>query len=122
MSFCITSIFSITYYLFNDSIECTLSYPSRLRMPKTYEQLVKDHQAIVSNKTSQLPTTTSCVLDDYSNEIELINEDDCSVGSGATEGPEMEHRIEMEKDDLEFFGTGHDETIVSTKSTKYFRN
>lgn len=82
-----------------------MSYPSSLRLPKTYEQLVKDHQEI---KISQLPTTPSVVLELLSNDIEPINDDAFSVGSGATEGPENDRHESafMDKDmdsDTELF-------------------
>ena len=88
--------------------EGTLSYPSSLRLPKTYEQLVKDHQEI---KITQLPATTS-VLELLSNEIEPMNDDACSVYSGATEGPESTFMDKDMDSDVELFDTHDDHPPV----------
>jgi hypothetical protein len=88
-----------------------LSYPTRLRMPKTYEQLLKDQTTIPVKPPTIMIDLTHLMEDEEATETTVANnldDDNCSTTSGVTEGPEIVDDVEsMDKEpenDIEFFG------------------
>lgn len=63
-----------------------LSYPTRLRMPKTYEQLLKDQTSHVKPPT--IAIDLSHLMEEEATET-VVNDDNSSTTSGVTEGPEV---------------------------------
>lgn len=101
--------------LYDDLQSCdyigALSYPTRLRMPKTYEQLLKDQTNIPVKPPTITIDLTHLMEDEEAKETMMINndEDNCSTASGVTEGPEIvDQDIEsMDKEsenEIELFG------------------
>ena len=89
-----------------------LSYPTRLRMPKTYEQLLKDQTPLPVKPPTIMIDLTHLMEGEEVAEMTAPNnpdDDNCSTTSGVTEGPEIVDQdvesIDKEpENDIELFG------------------
>ncbi|XP_046456568.1 brefeldin A-inhibited guanine nucleotide-exchange protein 3-like isoform X3 [Daphnia pulex] len=101
--------------LYDDLESCdyigALSYPTRLRLPKTYEQLLKDQTTIPVKPPTIMIDLTHLLEDEEAAETVVANNDDdnCSTTSGVTEGPEIVDQdvesVDKEpENDIELFG------------------
>lgn len=80
----------------------TLSYPTRLRMPKSYEQLLKDGPAPSStfNQAQCDPCKIASFVIEEGNGESTVDGCDGSSHSSATEGPQA-HDVESMESDFE---------------------